>query len=125
MRILIFETNLVFANLVKRVLLETWQADVDIVSDYHVLLSRLQEEKYHFIIADILSSQSMDLLLTELRRVRTAGTIIFTWGITNKNTRLNLERTAVLYPKPAPTPENLKLILGQFVSASGTYTQLS
>ena len=122
MKILIFETNIVFANLVKRILQETWRnLDVEIVNRHAVLCERLLENKYFFIIADVLSSQNMEATLHELRKARNNGTIIFTWAITNKDRPKHMERTVALFKKPAPTPENLRVILSQFMTSSGEY----
>lgn len=122
MKVLIFDTNLVFAKRVRDCLLENFQlnVEVDIATNYHILCKKLDED-YDFIIADIVSTPDMELILNEFRRARQKGKTIYTWSVAHKDEGLNLEKTAILFRKPMPNQTDILFVLSQFVTRSGLY----
>ena len=101
MRVLIYDSNLVFARRVSSVIHEhVHNAEVDIAHNVPVLKRRLEENKYDIVLADVDVSVDGVLAKPYLQEARAAGTSVLLWTFLEREDRELVTETACSFKKP-------------------------
>jgi len=129
MRVLIVDTNRVFARQICRVLRQHGRGiETDMVDNVHVLRDRLKSNEYDLIIADVMTALNPDDLAAELDKLCTLKLV---WSVTPTFAELKHRLAGALsriLPKPVSTEELEKVlepVLASVVDYKGNTEALS